>query len=77
MGFNVFLYCCFIYLFIYILIIFPYDILLSVSQQGAVLGGALGATAPSQARTVFKKKIILLTKNAYYNMYYHTTRTSI
>jgi hypothetical protein len=40
------------------------------SRTGAAPRGA------SQARTVFIKKCILLTKNAYYNMYYHTTRTS-
>jgi hypothetical protein len=30
--------------------------------------GALGAAAPSEARTVFIKKCKLLKKNAYYNM---------
>jgi hypothetical protein len=38
-------------------------------------GGSRGRGPPSH--TVFIKKFILLTKNAYYYMDYYTTRTSM
>jgi hypothetical protein len=42
---------------------------LLLHRGGSRARGGLRAAAHSQARTVFIKKCILLTKNAYYNMY--------